>query len=134
MTRKSRSVPDFIQKMDWLVIISILFLVGFLGSLTYKHYFTQQQQLRMQKLAALQATELALVEGVDITEELLERADLDGDGQVNQADVDIMKESFLNIDNQSLKADLNQDGRIDTNDYALLVTIITKLEKANDGR
>ena len=125
MAKKSKSCPEFIQKMDWPIFISILFLVSFLGSLTYLHYFTQQQQLRWQQLQNLQAAELAQITNLEITEELLKKADLNGDGQIDQADVEIMKEAFLGIDSDSLQADLNQDGRVDTKDYAILVQIIS---------
>jgi len=139
MAKKSKSYPEFIKSMDWPVIISILFLVSFLGSLTYNHYFTQQQELRWQKLQNLQAAELAQITNLEISEELLARADLNEDGQINQADVEIMKDAFLGIDSDSLRADLNQDGRVDTKDYAILVQIISSLETDNqemnnDGR
>jgi len=134
MAKKSQSCPEFIQQMDWPIIILLLFLVVFLGGITFNHYFAQQQQLRWEKLTALQAEELAKVRTMPITEELLERADFNQDGQINQADIDMMKQSFLNIDSESLVTDLNQDGRVDTNDYALLVQIITKLETDNNGQ
>ena len=104
MAKKSQSCPEFIQQMDWPIIILVLFLVIFLGGITFNHYFAQQQQLRWEKLEALKAEELAQAKAVIISEELLEQADL------------------------------NQDGRVDTADYALLVQIITKLETDNNGQ
>jgi hypothetical protein len=134
MAKKSQSCPEFIQQMDWPIIILILFLVVFFGGLTFNHYFTQQQQQRREKIVTLQAEELAKINAIPITEELLSRADLNLDNQINQADVDLMKEAFLKIDNKSLEADLNQDGRVDTTDYTLLVRIITKLETDKNGQ
>lgn len=134
MAKKSQSCPEFIQQMDWPIIILVLFLVIFLGGITFNHYFAQQQRLRWEKLATLRAEELAQAKATIITEELLEQADLNQDGQVNQADVEIMQAAFFNIDSESLRADLNQDGRVDTADYALLVQIITKLEMDNNGQ
>jgi hypothetical protein len=134
MAKKSQSCPEFIQQMDWPIIILILFLVIFLGGITLNHYFTQQQQLRWEKLAALRAEESAQTNNIIITAELLEQADLNQDGQINQTDVEIMQAAFFNIDSESLLADLNQDGRVDTADYALLVQIITRRETDNNGQ
>jgi hypothetical protein len=134
MAKKSQSCPEFIQKMDWPIIILILFLVVFLGGITFNHFFTQQKQLRWEKLTALQQEELAKAKNTFVSEELLKQADLNQDGTINQSDIDIMNESFLNIDSKSLEADLNQDGRVDTADYALLVQIITNLETSNNGQ
>lgn len=131
MAKKTSTCPDFIKKMDWPQIIFLLFLVTFLAGLTFKHYFTQQQQLRWQKLEALQAAEMALIKNIDISDELLKKADLDENGLVDQNDVSIMQEAFLDIDSDSLQADLNLDGRVDTKDYAILVHIINTQELAD---
>jgi len=117
--------------MDWPIIIFLLFLTSFLGSLTSQHYFTQQQQLRWQKIKDLRAAEMAQIGNLEISEEILEKADLNQDQKVDHLDVAVMQEAFLNIDSDSLKADLNQDGRVDTKDYAILAHIISSQEIDN---
>ncbi len=125
MTKKTRSYPEFIQRMDWPAIIFLLFLVAFLGGLTCQHYFRRQQQLRWQAIQDLQTAEMAKLNQLNITEDLLKKADLNQDGQINQTDTEIMQSSFLSIDSDSLKAELNQDGSVDTKDYAILAHIIS---------
>ena len=95
MTKKTSSYPEFIQLMDWPAIIFLLFLVAFLGGLTCQHYFRRQQQLRWQAIQDLQTAEMAKLNQLNITEDLLK------------------------------KADLNQDCRVDTKDYAILAHIIS---------
>jgi hypothetical protein len=126
MAKKTRPYPDFIKKLDWPAIIFILFLVIFLGGITARHFFIKQQQLRWEKYQALQRAELTQASKLSLTQEMIDRADLNQDQQVDQADVAIMEEAFLKIDNISLEADLNQDGRVDTNDYVIMVRIIGK--------
>ena len=72
-----------------------------------------------------ETAEMAKLNQLNITEDLLKKADLNQDGQINQTDTEIMQSSFLSIDSDSLKADLNQDGRVDTKDYAILAHIIS---------
>lgn len=132
MAKKIKSRPEFIKQIDWPVIIFLLFLLAFLGGLTYQHYFSRQQQLRWQEIQALQTAEMAKLNNLAIDDALLEKADLNQDDQIDQTDVEIMQSSFLKIDSDSLKADLNQDGRVDTKDYALLAHIISSQKIDND--
>lgn len=125
MAKKTGNCPEFIKTMGWSEIIFLLFLVIFLAGLTYKHYFTQQQQIRWQKLQELKTTAANNIIKLDITDELLKKADLDNNQKIDQADIKIMEEAFLAIDSNSLEADLNQDGRVDTQDYAILAHIIS---------
>jgi len=131
MAKKNKSCPEFIKLIDWPAIIFLLFLVAFLGGLSYQHYFTQQKQLRWQEIKDLEMAENAQISNIDINEEILKKADLNEDGRIDQSDIEIMQEAFLNIDSDSLKADLNQDGRVDTKDYAILAHIISSQEKNN---
>lgn len=131
MAKKTKSCSELIKQLDWPAIIFLLFLVAFLGGLTCQHYFSRQQQLRWQEIQDLQTAEMAQLNNLNITEDLLEKADLNQDGQIDQTDIEIMQSSFLNIDSDSLKADLNQDDRVDTKDYAILAHIISTLEMDN---
>ena len=65
---------------------------------------------------------------MEISDDLLSRADLNQDQEINQADVQIMEEAFFAIDSKSLEADLNQDSRVDAKDYAILTHIIESQE------
>ncbi len=129
MAKKTKSSSKFIQHMDWPLIIFLLFLVAFLGGLTCQDYFRRQQQLRWQAIQDLQTAEMAKLNQLDITEDLLKKADLNQDDHIDQTDVEMMQSSFLSIDSDSLKADLNQDGRVDTKDYAILVHIINSAKE-----
>jgi hypothetical protein len=130
MAKKNQSRSKFIKQIDWPSIIFLLFLVAFLGCLTYRHYFTQQQQLRWQQIQDLQAAEMNQINQLDINADMLKQADLNQDEKIDQLDIEVMQAAFLNIDSKSLVADLNQDSRVDTQDYAILAYIIRS--QAND--
>mgnify|MGYP003615199360 FL=1 len=76
MTKKTKSYPEFIQRMDWPAIIFLLFVVAFLGGLTCQQYFRRQQQLRWQAIQDLQTAEMAKLNQLNISEDLLKKADL----------------------------------------------------------
>lgn len=114
--------------MDWPEIVFLLFLVIFFAGLTCKHFVTKQQQLRWQKWQEIKNSEINSAVDLEINDDLLSRADLNQDQEINQADVQTMEEAFLAIDSESLKADLNQDGRVDAKDYAILTHIIESQE------
>ena len=129
MAKKTRSYPKYIKKMDWPEIVLLLFLVIFFAGLTCKHYVTKQQQLRWQEWQDIKNSEMNKAVDMEISAELLSRADLNQDQEINQTDVQIMEEAFLAIDSESLQADLNQDGRVDAKDYAILIHIIESEEE-----
>ncbi len=129
MAKKTRSYPKYIKKMDWPEIVLLLFLVIFFAGLTCKHYVTKQQQLRWQEWQDIKNSEMNKAVDMEISDELLSRADLNQDQEINQTDVQIMEEAFLAIDSESLQADLNQDGRVDAKDYAILIHIIESEEE-----
>ncbi|NLG06669.1 MAG: hypothetical protein GX559_03160 [Candidatus Pacebacteria bacterium] len=128
MAKNTRSYPKYIKKMDWPEIVFLLFLVIFFAGLTCKHFVTKQQQLRWQKWQEIKNSEINSAVDLEINDDLLSRADLNQDQEINQADVQTMEEAFLAIDSESLKADLNQDGRVDAKDYAILTHIIESQE------
>ena len=128
MAKNTRSYPKYIKQMGWPEIVFLLFLLIFFAGLTCKHFVTKQQQLRWQKWQDIKALEISRVVDMDISDDLLSRADLNQDQEINQADVQIMEEAFFAIDSESLKADLNQDGRVDAKDYAILIHIIESQE------
>jgi len=128
MAKNTRSYPKYIKKMDWPEIVFLLFLVIFFAGLTCKHFVTKQQQLRWQKWQEIKNSEINSAVDLEINDDLLSRADLNQDQAINQADVQTMEEAFLAIDSESLEADLNQDGRVDAKDYAILTHIIESQE------
>lgn len=128
MAKNTRPYPKYIKKIDWPEIVFLLFLVIFFAGLTCKHYVARQQQLRWQKWQEIKTLEMNKVVNMEISDDLLSRADLNQDQEINQADVQIMEEAFFAIDSKSLEADLNQDSRVDAKDYAILTHIIESQE------
>ncbi len=64
-----------------------------------------------------------------VEKEMLQKADLNQDGKIDEKDAKLIKEAFLKNDGKSMKADLNQDGKVDAKDYSVFNTIVNLKEK-----
>ena len=94
-----------------LILVLILSLVTF-WHINYKKNQTQSSGV-----------------GSGIGKEIIEKADLNQDGKVDEKDAKLIKDAFLKNDYESLKADLNQDGKIDAKDYSLFNSVVNLKEK-----
>lgn len=68
-----------------------------------------------------------------ISQSLLDKTDLNGDGQIDEKDAKLIKESFFKNDSGSLKADLNGDDKVDGKDYSLFNKIVNLKEKETNA-
>lgn len=105
--------PSTAPSHDWLLWGLLLLLI--LSLVTYWHFSRQY-------FAPAPNTESEITDDSNPTlspAELQQQLDFNQDGQVDASDAAFLKASFYQTDNEALRADLNADGKVDTQDYSL---------------
>lgn len=120
MAKKKFSKPER-EEIESNLILFGLVLVLLLSVVTIWHISYKKSQKQTQKIYR------------EVPKELLTKADLNKDGQIDEKDAKLIKEAFLKSDLESLKADLNQDKKVDAKDYSLFNTIVNLKEKETNA-
>ncbi len=105
------------EEIESNLILFGLILVLLLSLVTFWHVGYKKSQNQTPKIYRI------------VEKEVLQKADLNQDGKIDEKDAKLIKEAFLKNDEKSKKADLNQDGKVDAKDYSIFNTIVNLKEK-----
>ena len=119
--KQTRSYAE--KKVANQLVIFGLILVTIASYLTLRHQLVRQERSQLEEFERLER-KIESYTLPQITQEVLEQADLNQDGQLDQKDAELIKKAFRETDATSLRADLNADHRVDTKDYSLFVQIL----------